>query len=55
MGDESHENNQRQKNFKNEIELDSAEDQVVPKKVKKLTEAFLGCVECSTQPSHVHV
>jgi hypothetical protein len=34
-------------NFHNEVELDSAKDQVVPKKVKFDT-GFLGCVECST-------
>jgi hypothetical protein len=34
-------------NFHNEVELDSAKDQVVPKKVK-FDIGFLGCVECST-------
>jgi hypothetical protein len=33
--------------FHNEVELDSAKDQVVPKKVK-FDIGFLGCVECST-------
>ena len=33
--------------FHNEVELDSAKDQVVPKKVK-FGIGVLGCVECST-------
>jgi hypothetical protein len=32
IGDESHENKKRKNISQNEIELDSAEDQVVPKK-----------------------
>jgi hypothetical protein len=46
----SHENNKTQNISQNEVESDSAKDQVLSKK-KKIDRGFLGCVECSTLSS----
>jgi hypothetical protein len=48
MGDEKHENKQRQNIFKIEIESDKCRRSSGTQKSKNLTEDFLGCVECST-------
>ena len=53
VGDESHDNKQRQNISQNEIELDSVEKTSGTQKVTKFDKAFLGCVECSAEYSSI--